>query len=159
MFRLLKHTKVTLRYAKNMPQITEMDLTFMRQALELEKRVYGMTSPNPAVGAVLVKKGHVIGEGFHSGPGNAHAEVEAINAASDSTTGCTLYVTLEPCAHQGRTPPCADALIAAGVLLAHVGDGGFGVRRLDLERSNERVLGFDRHLIRLVPDLDSDRIP
>lgn len=98
-----------------MPQINDVDLTYMRQALELAKRATGMTSPNPVVGAVLVKKGHVIGEGYHRGSGLKHAEIEALEGASESTTGATLYVTLEPCSHQGKTPPCTDAIVAAKI--------------------------------------------
>lgn len=89
--------------------------TWMRRALELAERGRGTTSPNPMVGAVLVRDGEVVGEGFHLAPGEPHAEVLALCAAGPRAAGVTCYVTLEPCAHHGRTPPCADALIAAGV--------------------------------------------
>lgn len=92
----------------------------MAHALELARSALGGVSPNPAVGAVLVKDGRVVGEGATQPPGEAHAEVMALTAAGDAARGATLYVTLEPCAHHGRTPPCADALIAAGVAEVYV---------------------------------------
>jgi len=89
---------------------------FMRRALELAERGRGLTSPNPMVGAVLVTSGgEIAGEGFHSRAGAPHAEVEALRAAGARARGATLYVTLEPCSHHGRTPPCAKAVIEAGV--------------------------------------------
>jgi len=88
---------------------------FMQRALELAARARGLTSPNPMVGAVVVRDGVVVGEGFHHAAGRPHAEVEALTAAGPAARGATLYVTLEPCVHHGRTPPCADAVIAAGV--------------------------------------------
>ena len=87
----------------------------MRRALALAARGRFTVAPNPQVGAVLVRDGRVVGEGFHRRAGEAHAEVHALAAAGDAARGATLYVTLEPCAHQGRTPPCADAVVAAGV--------------------------------------------
>jgi len=98
---------------------------FMRRALELAERGRGLTSPNPMVGAVVVTAGgEVIGEGFHARAGGPHAEVDALQMAGARARGATLYVTLEPCAHQGRTPPCVDAIVAAGVarVVAAVGD-------------------------------------
>jgi len=89
---------------------------FMRRALELAERGRGLTSPNPMVGAVLVtSSGEIAGEGFHAKAGAPHAEVEALRAAGARARGATLYVTLEPCSHHGRTPPCATAVIDAGV--------------------------------------------
>lgn len=87
----------------------------MRRALELAQRAEGETHPNPMVGAVLVKDGCVIGEGWHRRAGGPHAEIECLAAATDSPRGATMYVTLEPCCHHGRTPPCSQALIEAGV--------------------------------------------
>ncbi len=87
----------------------------MREALRLAERGRGQTHPNPMVGAVLVQGGRVVGRGFHRAPGRPHAEVEALRQAGRRARGSTLYVTLEPCAHQGRTPPCAPALVEAGV--------------------------------------------
>jgi len=91
------------------------DQGFMRRALELAERGRGLTSPNPLVGAVVVRDGRVVGEGFHQRAGGPHAEIEALAAAGDAARGATLYVTLEPCAHQGRTPPCAPAVLRGGL--------------------------------------------
>jgi diaminohydroxyphosphoribosylaminopyrimidine deaminase/5-amino-6-(5-phosphoribosylamino)uracil reductase len=101
------------------------DETFMRRALALAERGRGLTSPNPVVGAVVVgRDGAVVGEGAHLRAGGPHAEIEALREAGDRARGGTLYVTLEPCGHTGRTPPCADAVVAAGVarVVAAVGD-------------------------------------
>ena len=87
----------------------------MRRALRLAARGRGRVSPNPLVGAVIAKSQRVLGEGAHRQLGGAHAEAEAIASAGAGCRGATLYVTLEPCAHHGRTPPCADAVIAAGI--------------------------------------------
>lgn len=87
----------------------------MRRALALARRAEGWTSPNPMVGAVLVKDGRVVGEGYHRRAGTPHAEAHALARAGEAARGATLYVNLEPCSHYGRTPPCADALIRAGV--------------------------------------------
>ncbi|HEX5399970.1 MAG TPA: bifunctional diaminohydroxyphosphoribosylaminopyrimidine deaminase/5-amino-6-(5-phosphoribosylamino)uracil reductase RibD, partial [Verrucomicrobiae bacterium] len=94
------------------------DVQFMRLALRLARRGYGKTSPNPMVGAVLVKGGNIIGRGWHRRAGLPHAEIEALNDAQKrghNPKGATLYVTLEPCCTHGRTPPCTDAIIAAGI--------------------------------------------
>ena len=87
----------------------------MRRALELAENGWGRTAPNPMVGAVIVRDGNVVGEGWHRRYGEAHAEVEALRSAGERARGATLYVTLEPCNHQGRTPPCTDAILAAGI--------------------------------------------
>jgi diaminohydroxyphosphoribosylaminopyrimidine deaminase / 5-amino-6-(5-phosphoribosylamino)uracil reductase len=107
------------------------------RALELAERGRGATAPNPVVGAVLVRDGEVVGEGWHERAGGPHAEIAALVAAGERAGGATLYVTLEPCAHHGRTPPCADALVEAGVrrVVAAVGDpnpltDGAGFERL-----------------------------
>lgn len=92
-----------------------MNPDYMRQALELARQGVGRTSPNPAVGAVVVRDEQVAGRGFHSYAGVQHAEILALQEAGHRARGATLYVTLEPCTHQGRTPPCTDAIIAAGV--------------------------------------------
>lgn len=94
---------------------TEQDQQYMRRALELAALGLTTTHPNPRVGCVLVQGGAVVGEGWHRAAGEPHAEALALAAARESARGATAYVTLEPCAHHGRTPPCADALIAAGV--------------------------------------------
>src|SRR3990172_12682834 len=88
---------------------------FMRLALRLARRGKGRTSPNPTVGAVLVRGGRVVGKGYHRAAGMPHAEVMALRAAGKAARGAGLYVTLEPCTHAGRTGPCPDAIIAAGV--------------------------------------------
>ena len=91
------------------------DGAWMRRALALAERGWGQTAPNPMVGAVVVRDGVVVGEGWHAHYGGPHAEVEALRAAGDRARGATLYVTLEPCNHYGKTPPCTDAILAAGV--------------------------------------------
>jgi diaminohydroxyphosphoribosylaminopyrimidine deaminase/5-amino-6-(5-phosphoribosylamino)uracil reductase len=97
------------------PAERDTDEAWMGRAVALAEGGRGATSPNPMVGAVLVRDGRVVGEGFHQAAGRAHAEVVALAAAGAEAAGATCYVSLEPCAHQGRTPPCADALVAAGV--------------------------------------------
>jgi diaminohydroxyphosphoribosylaminopyrimidine deaminase / 5-amino-6-(5-phosphoribosylamino)uracil reductase len=91
------------------------DHAWMRKALALAERGWGQTAPNPMVGAVVVRDGAAVGKGFHAKFGEAHAEVAALAAAGGRARGATMYVTLEPCNHHGKTPPCVDALIAAGV--------------------------------------------
>lgn len=87
----------------------------MARALELAGRGWGRVAPNPMVGAVIVRDGEVVGEGWHTEYGHPHAEVEALRAAGDAARGATAFVTLEPCSHFGKTPPCSGALLAAGV--------------------------------------------
>ena len=94
---------------------TTDDCAYMARALQLAARGQYSAHPNPMVGCVLVNNGEVVGEGWHVRAGEAHAEINALRDAGDKAKGATAYVTLEPCAHQGRTPPCADALIDAGV--------------------------------------------
>lgn len=91
------------------------DEHFMQRALDLAVNAMGRTSPNPMVGCVIVKGNQIIGEGYHQKAGSPHAEVHALSAAGELANGATAYVTLEPCSHFGRTPPCADALIRAGI--------------------------------------------
>src|SRR5438067_7968302 len=93
----------------------EADLRAMRAALALARRGLGAVWPNPAVGCVIVKDGRIVGRGWTQPGGRPHAETEALGRAGAAARGATAYVTLEPCCHHGRTPPCADALIAAGV--------------------------------------------
>ena len=92
-----------------------LDAAWMARALALAEQGRGSTSPNPMVGAVLVRGSEVVGEGWHRAAGEPHAEAVALQAAGPRAAGATLYVTLEPCAHHGRTPPCADAVVAAGI--------------------------------------------
>jgi len=110
---------------------------FMRRTLELAAKALGRTSPNPVVGAVIVRNGRIIGEGFHRRAGLPHAEREALRRITETARGATIYVNLEPCSHYGRTPPCADALIEAGIKRVVVGMvdpnplvQGRGLRRL-----------------------------
>jgi len=100
------------------------DLThqhFMQLALNLAQQGEGRTAPNPPVGAVIVNAGKVVGEGFHPQAGEPHAEIFALQQAGEKSHGADIYVTLEPCSHHGKTPPCADALIAAGIKSVYVG--------------------------------------
>src|SRR5262252_392121 len=113
------------------------DERFMRRALELAERGRGRTAPNPVVGAVVVRGSEAVGEGWHRALGEHHAEVEALARAGAAARGATLYVTLEPCAHWGRTPPCVDAILAAGIARCVVAQrdpdprvNGRGLRRL-----------------------------
>jgi diaminohydroxyphosphoribosylaminopyrimidine deaminase/5-amino-6-(5-phosphoribosylamino)uracil reductase len=100
---------------------SEFDSLMMQRCLQLARRALGRTSPNPLVGAVIVKNGQIVGEGFHPRAGEPHAEVFALKAAAEKARGATIYVSLEPCNHYGRTPPCSEALIAAGVSKVVVG--------------------------------------
>jgi len=95
--------------------MTHTDTHYMKEALELAKKGYGQTSPNPMVGAVIVSNGQIVGRGWHKKAGGPHAEINAIADAKDRTKGSTIYVTLEPCNHHGRTPPCTQAILAAGI--------------------------------------------
>ncbi|KAA0074529.1 bifunctional diaminohydroxyphosphoribosylaminopyrimidine deaminase/5-amino-6-(5-phosphoribosylamino)uracil reductase RibD [Tardiphaga sp. P9-11] len=109
-FRILED-----QYAQKSQEAKATDLRFMQLALTLGKRGQGRTWPNPAVGAVIVKDGVIIGRGWTQPGGRPHAEPVALAQAGDAARGATLYVTLEPCSHVGKSPPCADAIIAAGV--------------------------------------------
>lgn len=93
-----------------------VDDVYMHRALELAERGRGLVSPNPLVGAVVVRDGEVVGEGWHEGPGHPHAEIVALDAAGQRARGADLYVSLEPCSHYGRTPPCAPRVGASGVV-------------------------------------------
>ena len=93
----------------------ESERRFMLRALELAGRGRGRTRPNPVVGAVVVRGGRIVGEGWHAALGRPHAEVMALDRAGRRARGATLFVTLEPCAHTGRTPPCVDAILRARV--------------------------------------------
>ncbi|WP_088894026.1 bifunctional diaminohydroxyphosphoribosylaminopyrimidine deaminase/5-amino-6-(5-phosphoribosylamino)uracil reductase RibD [Leptolyngbya ohadii] len=115
------------RHTGNLPdrsnpdQFNSFDRQMMQRCLDLAKQARGQTAPNPMVGAIVVQGGEIVGEGFHPGAGQPHAEVFALKAAGDRAEGATVYVSLEPCSHFGRTPPCADALIAAKVSRVVVG--------------------------------------
>ncbi len=102
-------------------QGSEFDRAMMQKCLELARQALGKTAPNPMVGAVVVKDGQIIGTGFHPGAGQPHAEVFALREAGEQAKGATIYVSLEPCNHYGRTPPCSEALVQAGVAKVVVG--------------------------------------
>lgn len=97
------------------------DELYMKRAISLAKMATGHTSPNPLVGAVVVKNNTIVGEGYHHKAGEAHAEVHALDAAGDNARGATLYVTLEPCAHYGKTPPCAKRVVESGIACVVIG--------------------------------------
>jgi diaminohydroxyphosphoribosylaminopyrimidine deaminase/5-amino-6-(5-phosphoribosylamino)uracil reductase len=126
------------------------DRAFMHRCLELARRALGRTAPNPLVGAIVVQNQQIIGEGFHPGAGNPHAEVFALAEAGEAAKGATVYVNLEPCNHYGRMPPCTEALIRAGVAKVVVGMidpdprvSGSGVARLR-EAGIEVVVGVEQ---------------
>ena len=131
----------------------------MRRALSLAERARGQTHPNPMVGCVLVRDGVVVGEGFHPKAGEPHAEVFALRAAGNKAEGATAYVTLEPCNHYGRTPPCSLALVAAKVSKVFVGMvdpnplvAGSGIKTLE-DSGIEVVVGVEEEACR---DLNVD---
>mmetsp|Transcript_4956 Transcript_4956/g.17377 ORF Transcript_4956/g.17377 Transcript_4956/m.17377 type:complete len:167 (+) Transcript_4956:37-537(+) len=131
----------------------------MRRALSLAERARGQTHPNPMVGCVLVRDGVVVGEGFHPKAGEPHAEVFALRAAGNKAEGATAYVTLEPCNHYGRTPPCSLALVAAKVSKVFVGMvdpnplvAGSGIKTLE-DGGIEVVVGVEEEACR---DLNVD---
>jgi diaminohydroxyphosphoribosylaminopyrimidine deaminase/5-amino-6-(5-phosphoribosylamino)uracil reductase len=109
-FRILED-----QFAKKTEAAKDVDRRFMQLALALGRRGQGRTWPNPAVGAVVVKDGAIVGRGWTQPGGRPHAEPEALKRAGEAARGATLYVTLEPCSHFGKSPPCADAIIAAGI--------------------------------------------
>jgi diaminohydroxyphosphoribosylaminopyrimidine deaminase / 5-amino-6-(5-phosphoribosylamino)uracil reductase len=123
-----------------------MEARFLERALELAEHGRGTTHPNPIVGAVVVADDEIVGEGWHERKGGPHAEVVALEAAGERARGASVYVTLEPCAHHGTTPPCVDALLAAGVArvvagqLDPDGEHGGGLERL-------RAAGVDVQLV------------
>jgi diaminohydroxyphosphoribosylaminopyrimidine deaminase/5-amino-6-(5-phosphoribosylamino)uracil reductase len=122
-----------------------MNAAYMEQALDLARQGAGRTSPNPAVGAIVVKDGVVVGRGFHTWSGKKHAEILALEEAGERARGATLYLTLEPCSHQGRTGPCADAVIRAGVrhVVVAMEDPNPVVRGHGLARLKEAGVGVE----------------
>ncbi|PSB01611.1 bifunctional diaminohydroxyphosphoribosylaminopyrimidine deaminase/5-amino-6-(5-phosphoribosylamino)uracil reductase RibD [Merismopedia glauca] len=109
--------------ANNLPasEFSSCDRAMMQRCIELARQALGKTAPNPLVGSVIVKDGEIVGEGFHPGAGQPHAEVFALRSAGEQARGATLYVNLEPCNHYGRTPPCSEAVVASGVARVVVG--------------------------------------
>ena len=101
--------------------MVDIDRNYMRLALREAKKGIGRTSPNPCVGAVVVKNNKVIGMGYHKQAGTPHAEIHALQQAGKKAKGATLYVTLEPCNHTGRTPPCTEAVLKAGIARVVIG--------------------------------------
>ena len=141
----------------------DSDERYLRMALGLAFRGAGRTSPNPIVGAVLVRRGRVVGSGYHQSSGGDHAEIIALKRAGQSANRSTLYINLEPCDHQGKTPPCTEGIIAAGIKKVVMGIrdpnrlvSGKGIRSLrengievvtgvlkrDCERLNESFLKY-----------------
>jgi diaminohydroxyphosphoribosylaminopyrimidine deaminase/5-amino-6-(5-phosphoribosylamino)uracil reductase len=125
------------------------DRALMQRCLEVARQALGRTAPNPLVGSVIVQEGTIVGEGFHPAAGQPHAEVFALRQAGDRARGATLYVNLEPCNHYGRTPPCSEAIVAAGVSRVVVGMvdpdprvSGGGIARLR-EAGIEVIVGIE----------------
>jgi diaminohydroxyphosphoribosylaminopyrimidine deaminase / 5-amino-6-(5-phosphoribosylamino)uracil reductase len=143
---------------------TPFDQLMMRRCLELARKALGRTAPNPLVGAVIVKDGEIVGEGYHPAAGQPHAEVFALRAAGGLARGATIYVSLEPCNHYGRTPPCSEALVAAGVAKVVVGMvdpnplvGGGGIARLR-EAGIEVLVGVEAEACRQLNEAFVHRI-
>lgn len=152
-----------------MNNIKTMDEKYMRQALGLAKKGLGFTHPNPPVGAVIVKDGTVIGSGYHHQAGMPHAEVEAFNSLEESAEGATIYVTLEPCCHEGRTPPCTKRIIEEKIGRVVIGStdpnpkvAGKGLEQLEeagievcsgvLEKQTDHLIRcFRKHILRSRP--------
>ena len=99
----------------------EQDRQYMKMALELAQKGMGFTAPNPMVGAVIVKNGRIIGQGYHRKYGELHAEREALAACTEEPEGASIYVTLEPCCHYGKQPPCVNAILEAGIRRVIIG--------------------------------------
>ena len=142
----------------------DFDAAMMRRCIELARRALGKTAPNPLVGSAIVRDGLVVGEGFHPGAGMPHAEVFALREAGEKAQGATVYVNLEPCNHYGRTPPCSEALIAAGVAKVVVGMvdpnplvSGGGIARLR-EAGIEVVVGVEEEACRKLNEAFIHRI-
>ena len=114
-------SKVKVLPENNNIRARDADLKFIKRALKLAEGGRGYVSPNPLVGAVLVKDGKIVGEDYHQRYGEAHAEVNAIQAAGDESLGSTLYVTLEPCSHEGKTGPCTVKIYEAGISRVVIG--------------------------------------
>ena len=114
-------------------------MPYMKRALELSRQALGLSSPNPPVGAVIVKDGQIVGEGHTREYGQAHAERIALDQAGELATGGDLYTTLEPCCHYGNTPPCTEGIIKAGISQVHVATldpnplmNGNGIKELEM---------------------------
>ena len=125
------------------------DNEFMRQALELAKKGEGFVEPNPMVGCVLVQNGCVVGQGYHTQFGHAHAEVEAICSANTDLSGATCYVTLEPCSHFGKTPPCVQAILQTGIrrVVSAMRDPNPAVKGRGIQMLQESGLAVTEHVL------------
>jgi diaminohydroxyphosphoribosylaminopyrimidine deaminase/5-amino-6-(5-phosphoribosylamino)uracil reductase len=146
------------------PIITDIDRAMMYRCLQLARRALGRTSPNPLVGSVIVRDGNIVGEGFHPGAGKPHAEIFALRDAGDLAKGSTIYVSLEPCNHYGRTGPCSEALVKAGVSKVVVGMvdpnplvAGGGIKRLR-DAGVEVVVGVEEEACRQLNEAFIHRI-
>lgn len=144
--------------------MTDNDRQMMQRCLELARQALGKTAPNPLVGAVIVQDGAIVGEGFHPQAGEPHAEIFALRQAGDRAKGATLYVNLEPCSHYGRTPPCADAVVAAGLKRVVVGMvdpnpqvAGKGITRLQ-QAGIEVMVGIESDACQQLNEAFSHRI-
>ena len=144
--------------------VTSFDRTMMQRCIELARRALGRTTPNPLVGAVIVQDGKIVGEGFHPAAGKPHAEVFALREAGEQAKGATIYVNLEPCNHYGRTPPCSEALVKAGVAKVVVGMvdpnpkvSGGGIERLKVA-GIEVVVGVEEAACRQLNEAFIHRI-
>ncbi|MEW6497261.1 MAG: bifunctional diaminohydroxyphosphoribosylaminopyrimidine deaminase/5-amino-6-(5-phosphoribosylamino)uracil reductase RibD [Cyanobacteriota bacterium] len=143
---------------------TPFDRAMMQRCIQLARRALGRTTPNPLVGSVIVRDGEIVGEGFHPAAGQPHAEVFALRAAGEKARGATLYVSLEPCNHYGRTPPCSEAVVAAGVAKVVVGMvdpnplvAGGGIQRLR-DAGIEVVVGVEEAACRQLNEAFIHRI-
>ena len=143
---------------------SKRDGEMMRRCLELARRAAGQTAPNPMVGAVIVRNGRIVGSGFHPGAGQPHAEVFALREAGELAQGATIYVNLEPCNHYGKTPPCTEALVAAGISKVVVGMvdpdprvSGTGIERL-LSSGIEVTVGVEEEACQQLNEAFSHRI-
>lgn len=134
------------------PGLSEADSSYLARAIELGRRGWGSVHPNPMVGCVLTRRGEVVGEGWHEAFGGPHAEVQALRGAGEAAEGATAYVSLEPCRHVGKTPPCAEALSQAGVARvvfgaadpgADSGGGGAALSALGVEVSGPHLTDAD----------------
>lgn len=134
--------------AEPAPANPALDHRFMQLALALGRRGLGRTAPNPAVGAVIVKDGVIVGRGWTQPGGRPHAETEALKRAGKEARGATLYVTLEPCSHQGKTPPCADAIVRAGIarVVSALGDPNPEVAGQGYTKLRERGIAVETGL-------------
>lgn len=135
----------------NLMEKENTDEKYMKEALKLALLGKGFVNPNPLVGAVIVKNGKIIGKGYHRFFGGAHAEVYALREAGDNAQGADLYVTLEPCSHYGKTPPCAKAIVEAGIKKVVIGSvdpnplvSGRGVKILRDEKHRSGYRGYGK---------------